>query len=63
MVNALSELSDEIKMKVVTAYYKSLMVSKYKDMSEVFEKLKSIMSNEQWALIAHNNDDENEAPE
>ena len=32
-------------------------------MSEVFEKLKSIMSNEQWALIAHNNDDENEAPE
>ena len=63
MVNALSELSDEIKMEVVTAYYKSLEVSKYKDMSEVFEKLKSIMSNEQWALIAHNNDDENEAPE
>lgn len=63
MVNALSNMPDEIKMEVVTAYYNSLKVSKYKDMSEVFEKLKSIMSNEQWALIAHNDDDENETAE
>ena len=63
MMEALKTMSDEDKLQVIAPYYKALKNSKFKENSNLFDSIKSVLTNEQWQEISKDEDESQEGEE
>ena len=63
MLEALKTMSDEDKLQVIAPYYKALKNSKFKENSNLFDRIKSVLTNDQWQEISKDEDESLEGEE
>ena len=63
MLEALKTMSDEDKLQVVAPYYKALKNSKFKENSNLFDGIKSVLTNDQWQEISKDEEESQEGEE
>lgn len=63
MMTVIKDMPNEEKLQILEPYYKALKRSKFKDNSNLFDSIKSVLTNEQWQELSKDGDEGQEGGE